>query len=149
MASDGGSFATSLNHHLSVYFAPMSDPMAAAMDAMLQAWDHMQAYAFPPVAMIRAVLNMIRSSVGAGITLITPFWPIRDWFPDLLSLLSEPPIPLPLRWDLLRQPHVRKFHQRVSTLRLHAWRLSCDTQEPLGFLLEWLDNLAAPEDPPH
>ena len=50
-------FATSLNHHLSVYFAPMSDPMAAVTDAMLQDWDHLQAYAFPPVAMIRAVLN--------------------------------------------------------------------------------------------
>ena len=43
----------------------------------------------------------------------------------------------------------QKFHQRLSALRLHAWRLSSDTQEPQGSLLEWLDNLAAPEDPPH
>ena len=141
-------FATSLNHRMSVYFAPMSDPMAAATDAMLQAWDHLQAYAFPPVAMIRAVLNKIRSSLRVEITLIAPFWPVREWFPGLLSLLSEPPIPLPLQWDLLRQPHVRKFHQRLSTLRLHAWRLSSDTQEPQGSLLEWLNNLAVPEDPP-
>ena len=87
--------------------------------------------------------------MGAEITLIAPFWPVREWFPDLLSLLSEPPIPLPLRWDLLRQPHVRKFHQKLSALRLHAWRHSSDTQEPQGSLLEWLDNLATPEDPPH
>ena len=142
-------FATSLNHRLSACFAPMSDLMAAATDAMLQAWDLLQAYAFPPVAMIRALLNKIRSSVGAEITLIAPFWPMREWFPYLLSLLSEPLIPLPLQWDLFRQPHVRKFHQRLSALCLHAWRLSSDTQEPQGSLLEWLDNLVAPEDPPH
>ena len=65
--------------------------MAAATDAMLQAWDHLQAYAFPPVAMIHAVLNKIRSSVGAEITLIAPFWPMREWFPDLLSLKTKPP----------------------------------------------------------
>ena len=44
--------------------------MAAATDAMLQGWDHLQAYAFPPVAVIRAVLNKTRSSVGAEITVL-------------------------------------------------------------------------------
>ena len=103
---------------LRVYFAPMSDPMAAGTDAMLQNWDHLQAYAFPPVAMLHQVLNKIRASVGAQVTLIAPFWPSKEWF--LLSLLTEPPVPLPQRWDLLRQPHIRKFHQCLSWLHLHA-----------------------------
>ena len=136
-------FATSLSRRCDVFFAPMSDPMSAGTDAMLQSWNHLSAYAFPPFAMIRQVINKLRESEGACVTLIAPFWPAREWFPDLLSLLLEPPVPLPLRWDLLRQPHVRRFHQRLSVLRLHAWRLSSDLREPPASLLEWLDNLAA------
>ena len=44
--------------------------MAAGVDAMLQSWDHMQAYAFPPFAMIRLVLNKVRVSQGLQLTLI-------------------------------------------------------------------------------
>ena len=141
-------FATSLNHRLPVYFAPMSDPMAVGTDAMLQSWDHLQAYAFPSVAMLHQVLNKIRASVGAQVTLIAPFWPSKEWFPDLLSLLTEPPVPLSQWWDLLRQPHVRKLHQRLSWLHLHAWRLCSDMLKPPASFLEWLDSLGDLEDPP-
>ena len=44
-------FASSLNHRCGVYFAPVSDPLTAGMDAMLQFWDSLQGYAFPPFAM--------------------------------------------------------------------------------------------------
>ena len=99
-------FASSLNHRCSVYFATTSDPMAAGVDAMLQCWDYLQAYAFPPFAMVRPVINKLRCSKGTVLTLIAPFWSQKEWFPDLLELLVEPPFPLPQRWDLLRQPHV-------------------------------------------
>ena len=62
-------FATSLNHRLSVYFVPMSDPMAASTDAFLQTWDGMDVYAFPPFAIIRQVLNKLRASKRTSITL--------------------------------------------------------------------------------
>ena len=38
--------------------------MAAEVVAMLQSWDHMQAYAFSPFAMIRRLLNKVRASQG-------------------------------------------------------------------------------------
>ena len=41
-------FATSLNAWLPVYFSPMVDPQLAGTDAMLQSWDGLRAYAFPP-----------------------------------------------------------------------------------------------------
>ena len=136
-------FASSLNHRCPVFFATTSDPLAAGVDAMLQSWDFLQAYAFPPFAMVRPVINKLRSSKGTVLTLIAPFWSQKEWFPDLLELLLEPPIPLPLRWDLLRQPHVRKFHQNLSKLRLHAWRLSSVTQKPQDSLRAWLSDLAS------
>ena len=114
-------FASSLSRRCSVYFAPVSDPMAAGTDAMLQSWDSLQVYAFPPFAMISQVLAKVRTSQNLELELIAPFWPQHPWFPELLELLILPP--LPSRWALLRQPHVRRFHQNLSMLLLHAWRL--------------------------
>ena len=62
-------FASSLNHCYGVYFAPVSDPMAAGTDAMLQSWDHLLGYAFPPFAMIPQVLRKLRESSVAAVTL--------------------------------------------------------------------------------
>ena len=59
-------FATSLTARLPVYFSPASDPRAAGTDALLQPWDDLQAYAFPPIAIIRRVLLKLRSSVLAS-----------------------------------------------------------------------------------
>ena len=131
-------FASSLDHRCSVYFAPVSDPMAAGTDAMLQSWDSLQAYAFLPFTMISQVLAKVRASQGLELTLIAPFWPQRPWFPELLIL---PTLLLPSRWDLLRLPHVRRFHQNLSMLRLYAWRLSGDSRDPPVPLVAWLDDL--------
>ena len=65
--------------------------MAAGTDAMLQSWDFIQGYAFPPFVMVRQVLNKLRESQEAEITLIAPCWRQREWFPDLLDMLVEPP----------------------------------------------------------
>ena len=117
-------FATSLNHRLPVYFTPVWDSSAAGVDAFLQNWDNLQMYAFPPFSLIQSTINKLRSSVNAEMTLITPFWPQREWFPELQELSVEDPIPLPLRRDLLSQPHFHRFHLRLHMLSLHAWRLS-------------------------
>ena len=113
-------FATSLNHRLPVYFSPMVDPQSAGMDAMLQSWDGLQAYAFPPFGLIPRVLAKVRQSRGLELTLVAPFWTQHPWFPDLLV---EIPFFLPRRRDLLGQLH---FHQNLPVLQLTAFRLSSD-----------------------
>ena len=55
-------FATSLTARLPVFFVPAWEPKAAGVDAFLQPWDNLQAYAFPPVAIIRRVLLELRAS---------------------------------------------------------------------------------------
>ena len=142
-------FATSLTARLPVYFSPASDSRAAGTDALLQPWDNLQAYAFPPIAIIRRVLVKLRSSRNCELTLIAPFWPQREWFPDLLELLSDVPITLSSRKDLLRQPHFHRFHQNLPMLQLTAWRLSSDSPVRPASLLRWLDNLSSVEDSPH
>ena len=119
-------FATSLNHRCLPYFSPFRDPNALGTDALLQPWDGWQAYAFPPYALIPAILKKLRSSSGVLLTIIAPYWLQRPWFPELLELVVDGPVALPLDKDLLSQPHVHRQHLGLSRLALHAWRLSSD-----------------------
>ena len=116
-------FATAMNHQLPVYFAPMADPASAGTDALLQCWDHLQAYAFPPLRLVRQVLNKFRGSANCEMTLVAPWWPQQEWFPDLQHLAWYPPVALLIRRDLLRQPHFHHYHLNPRLLGLHVWRL--------------------------
>ena len=68
-------FATALNNRLPVYFLPMDDPQSAGTDAMMQPWDGLQTYAFPPFGLLQRVLAKVRQSRGLELTLVAPFWP--------------------------------------------------------------------------
>ena len=81
-----GLFATSADHGCSIYFSPFRDPMSAGADAFLQSWDGLQAYVFPPVAIIPRVLATLRASTGTELTLVAPHWAQCPWFSDLLQL---------------------------------------------------------------
>ena len=109
-------FATSLNHQCCPYFSPFHDPNALGTDALLQNWNGWQAYAFPPWSLIPAVIKKLRSSSGVLLTIIAPYWPQRPWFPDLLDLVADGPVALPLSRDLLQQPHFHHHHLGVSGL---------------------------------
>ena len=65
-------FATSLTARLPVFFAPACEPKAAGVDAFLQPLDNLQAYAFPPIAIIKRVLLKLRASHNCDLTLIAP-----------------------------------------------------------------------------
>ena len=132
-------FATSLNHRFPVYFSPLKDPVSAGTDSLLQSWDNLQAYAFPPFTLIRKVINKVRLSTNLQVTLIAPLWPQKEWFPDLLELLLDPPLRLPDRKDLLKQPHFHRFHLNPQVLHLHAWRLSSDSLDTKVSRGEWLN----------
>ena len=97
-------FATSLNHRCCPYFSPFHDPNALGTDALLQSWNGWQAYAFPPWSLIPVVLKKLWSSFGVLLTIIAPYWPQRPWFPDLLDLVVDGPVALPLSRDLVSAP---------------------------------------------
>ena len=107
-------------------------------NAMLQSWDGLQGYAFPPFGLLSRVLAKVRQSKGLESTLITPFWPQHPWFPDLLELLVEIPSFLPHRRDLLKQPHFHHYPQNLPVLQLTAWRISSDPRFIPTSLRRWL-----------
>ena len=45
----------------------------------------------------------------------------------VLALLVEEPLELPILWKTLVQPHMRKFHRGLDSLRLYARKLSSDS----------------------
>ena len=116
--------ATSDNHRCSIYFSPYRDPLSAGMDALLQSWDGLLAYAFPPWSILPQVLAKLRVSHRTLLTLIAQYWPQRPWFVDLLQLSVAPPVTLSARPDLLFQPRSRRRYPGLHRLALHAWRLS-------------------------
>ena len=65
-------FSTSLTARLPVFFAPAWEPKAARVDAFLQPWDNLQAYAFPLIAIIKRVLLKLRASHNCDLTLLAP-----------------------------------------------------------------------------
>ena len=126
-------FATCLNAKLPLYCSLVPDPQAIFEDAFRHPWDDLDLYAFPPFALVGRVIARVQQSSRVAMTLVAPLWPEKEWFADLLLLLTQPPLVLPC-WDrLLRQPHCNLFHQGAHALNLHAWRLSSDTTESRAF----------------
>ena len=56
MGSGDPSFCDLPDREASSVFSPASDSRIAGTDALLQPWDDLQVYAFPPIAVIRRVL---------------------------------------------------------------------------------------------
>ena len=124
-------FATHLNAKLSLYCSLIPDPQAVFEDAFRHPWNHLDVYAFPAFGLVDRVVARVTPNLS--MTLITPLWPEKAWFADLLLLLTQPPLALPL-WDrLLCQPHFHRFHGGDCALNLHAWRLSSVSSESQAF----------------
>ena len=133
-------FATCLNAKLPLYCSLVPDPQAIFQDAFRHPWDDLDLYAFPPFPLVGRVIARVRESLPVAMTLVAPLWPEKEWFADLLLLLTQPPLTLPW-WDsLLRQPCCNLFHQGVHSLNLHAWRLSSVTFESRDFREELLES---------
>ena len=142
-------FATCLNAKLPLYCSLVPDPQAVFEDAFRHPWDDLDLYAFPPFALVGRVIARIQQSSRVAMTLVAPLWPEKEWFADLLLLLTQPPLVLPC-WDrLLRQPHCNLFHQGAHALNLHAWRLSSDATESRAFQEGLLESCqGSSENPP-
>lgn len=128
-------FATAENKKLPVFCSWRPDSQAYHVDAMTMSWVGLQAYAFPPVALIPRVVEKASREVQTLI-LVAPRWSNRSWYPRLLELLVAPPIRLPLLPDLLTQQRGRLLHANPGLLSLVAWPLSGDRSRQQAFRQE-------------
>ena len=123
-------FATFANRRLVKFVSPYPDPRAEWTDAMSMPWDNGRGllYAFPPFKMVPQVLQKIAQSPGVRVILIAQLQPAASWFPELMDLSQEDPIPLYVEGqDLLTQDVLtgngvtETRHFRPSNL--HRWKL--------------------------
>ena len=73
-------FATRFNHKLPQFVSPVPDPLAVAVDALTLPWENLDAYAFPPTAMLGKVVEKLQNSPCKRLILIAPGWPNMPCF---------------------------------------------------------------------
>ena len=70
---------TRFNHKLPLFVSPVPDPMAVAVDTLTLPWEDLDAYAFPPIAILGKVVEKLQDSPCKRIILIAPGWPNMPW----------------------------------------------------------------------
>ena len=126
-------FTTSYNTKLPLFCSLVPDPQAVFKDVFHRPWDNLDLYAFPLFPLVGQVVAQVRETPNLSMTLVAPLWPEKEWFADLLLLLTQSLVELPW-WDqLLRQPYFNRFRNGVHALNLHAWRLSSISSESRAF----------------
>ncbi len=114
-------FASHESSHCQLYFSLTEGPLST--DALAHSWPQaLRKYAFPPVSILAQTLCKLREDEEQVLP-VAPHWPIRTWFPELISLATAPPWRIPLRKDLLSQGLVTTWHPRPDLWNLHVWLL--------------------------
>ena len=130
-------FATFANRRLVKFVSPYPDPRAEWTDAMSMPWDKERGllYVFPPFKMVPQVLQKIAQSPELQVILIALLQPAASWFPELMDLTQEDPVPLfvegqdPLTQEVCMGGGVTET-RHFQPSNLHAWKLSGPFWEP-------------------
>ena len=130
-------FATRFNHKLPQFVSPVPDSLAVAVDTLTLPWEDLDAYAFPPTAILGKVVEKLLDSPCKRIILIALGWPNMPWFWDLVTMSSQVPLSLPNRPDLLTQPFNQIPHRNLTNLNLHAWLLEPQQSKNRASLRQW------------
>ena len=96
-------FASRLNHQFPRYVSYKPDPDAEAVNAFTVSWSDVTFYAFPPYCIIPSVLHKIFKDRARGI-LVVPDWPSQPWYPIIARGLTQRPILVSARENLLVLP---------------------------------------------
>ena len=72
-------FALGKNTKLAIYVSPIREETSWKVDNLVQNWNGLYAYAYPPTSLIRACLNKVRTE-NVEIVLIAPGWPNQEEF---------------------------------------------------------------------
>ena len=116
-------FATWFNHKLPRFVSPVPDRLAWRVDALSLRWEDLDAYAFPPTALLPQVVAKLLDHGCRHIILIAPGWPNMPWFWDLVNMSVHIPLLLPQVANSLTQPFNLCPHRDLLNLNLHAWLL--------------------------
>ena len=134
-------FAMRFNNKLPLFVSPVLDPLATAVDALSLPWEDLDAYAFPPAAILGKVVEKLQDFLCKRIILISPVWPNMPWFWDLVTMSSQIPLSLPSLPNLLTQPFNQIPHRNLTNLNLHARLLEPQQSRSRASLRQWQQEL--------
>ena len=102
------------------------------VDSLVQNWNGLYVYVYPPTSLIRACLSKVRTE-NVEIVLIAPGWPNQEYFPDLLDLAIDFPITLPPVQKLLKQTFSHHLYPLPWNLNLHSIEVIKGFHKERGF----------------
>ena len=138
-------FASRQNAQLPTFCSWRPDAQAYAIDSLAISWTGMEAYAFPPIALVSKVLAKLKNH-QCRLILIAPWWPRRPWFTELLGWLRDIPLILPKEEGLLTQQRGQVVHPNPSVFGLVAWPLSSKGSEIEAFRKRLQSSSRGPSD---
>ena len=134
-------FATRFNHKLPRFVSPVPDRLAWQVDALSLRWEDLDAYAFPPTALLGQVVSKLLDHGCRRLILIAPGWPNMPWFWDLVNMSVQIPLSLPKVKNLLTQPFNQCPHRDLFNLNLHVWLLEPQPFNRQDSLTKWQHEL--------
>ena len=105
-------FATRFNHKLPQFVSPVPDSLAVAVDALTLPWEDLDAYAFPPTAILGKVVEKLLDSPCRRANPNCSRMAQHAWFWDLVAMSSQVPLSLPHLPNLLTQPFNQIPHRK-------------------------------------
>ena len=127
-------FAYRLNSQFLRYFSYKPDPDAEAVNAFTMSWSDVTFCALPPFCISPSVLHKIIKDGARGI-LVVPDRPSQPWYPILARGLTQRPVLVSARENLLVLPtNPEAKHRLRKALRLIICEVSGRDSEALVFL---------------
>ena len=138
-------FATRFNNKLPLFVSPVPDPMATAVNALSLSWENLDAYAFPPTAILGKVVEKLQDSPYQRLIIIAPGWPNMTWFWDLVEMSSQIPLLLPQLPNLLTQPFNQTPSQKSDKLKSSCMAPRATAIKEQGFSEAVATRIEAPQ----
>ena len=135
-----------VQQQVALFVSPVPDPLATAVDALSLPWEDLDAYAFPPAAILGKVVEKLQDSPCKRIILIALGWPNMPWFWNLVAMSSQIPLSLSFLPNLLTQPFSQIPHRNLANLNLHAWLLEPHQSRSRASLKQWQQELRLLKD---
>lgn len=127
-------FASRLNFQVEKFCSWEPDPLATFVNAFTLDWSMFKCvYIFPPFSLLNRCIRKIKTDKVTAIV-IAPYWPTQVWFPALMEILTDNPVIIPKKKNLLTLPHSGESHPLSRKLNLIACRVSGKTFEVEDFL---------------
>ena len=130
-------FTTRFNNKLPLFVLPVPDPLVSAVDALSLPWEDLDAYTFPPAAIL------VEKAKSGGEVAVLPMQENHSDCPrvaqHVLVLGSSghvQPNPTSLP-NLLTQSFNQIPHRNLTNLNLHAWLLDVQQSRSRASLRQW------------